>query len=263
MTTLVLQCIALNDQPMSRPLIGRFDERGGTLGRSDDVTLTLPDPDRRISRLQAKVLHRDGQYWIENVSDISPVLHNGHPIGQGMQVVLRDGDELRISDYSLQCAFDDGPESDSILRGRTEAGASLPAAAHQTPAVLAPRPADTDLQSRQVAMTAGMGAILGKVFERLDPEKLEGLLGKRTFLERLRPTRRTARLWRLYLQQYDALRSQAQQDFQRAIGETFRAAYEAQVPNSNAESDETVRPDKMLQDIATLAMPPQGAKHNV
>jgi len=258
MTSLVLQCVTLNDQPMSRPLIGRFDERGGTLGRSDDATLTLPDPDRRISRLQAKVLHRDGQYWIENVSDISPVLHNGHPVGQDMQVVLRDGDELRISGYSLQCAFDDGPESDSILRGRTEAVASPPAAADQTPAVR--RGADTDLQSRQVAMTAGMRAILEKVFERLDPAKLEGILGKPTFLERLRPTRRSARLWQLYLQQYEALRSQAQQDFQRAFGETFRAAYEAQVPSSNPESDDTLRPDEMLQ--ATL-MQPQGSKRNV
>jgi predicted component of type VI protein secretion system len=263
MTTLVLQCIALNDQLMSRPLIGRFDERGGTLGRSDDATLTLPDPDRRISRLQAKVLHRDGQYWIENVSDISPVLHNGHPVGQGMQVVVGDGDELRISGYTLQCAFDGGPESDSILRGRTEAGASLPAATHQAPAVFGPRGADTDLQSRQVAMTAGMRAIVGKVFERLEPARLEGLLGKRTFLERLRPARRTARLWGLYLQQYDALRSQAQQNFQRAFGETFRAAYEVQVPNSNAESDDTLRPDEMLQDMATPAVPPQGAKRNV
>jgi predicted component of type VI protein secretion system len=263
MTTLVLQGISLNDQPMSRPLFGHFDERGGTLGRSDDATLTLPDPDRRISRLQANVLHRDGQYWIENVSDISPVLHNGHPVGQGMQVVLRDGDELRISGYSLQCAFDGGKESDTILRGRTEAGASLPAAAHQTPAVFGPRDADTDLQSRQVGMTAGMRAILGKVFERLDPAKLEGLLGRRTLLERLRPTRRTARLWQLYLQQYEALRSQAQQDFQRAFGETFRAAYEAQSPNSNAESDETVRPDEVLRNMATLATPPQGAERDV
>jgi predicted component of type VI protein secretion system len=242
MTTLVLQCLALNDQPMSRPLMGRFDERGGTLGRSDDATLTLPDPDRRISRLQAKVLHRDGQYWLENVSDISPVLHNGHPVGQGMQVALRDEDELRISGYSLQCAFDNGPESDSILRGRTEAGASLPAAAQLTPAVIGPRGADTDLQARQLAMIDGMRGILAKVFERLNPAKLEGLLGKRTLLERLQPTRRTGRLWRLYLEQYDALRAQAQQDFQRIVGETSRAAYEAQLPNFNAESDETVRP---------------------
>ena len=195
MTTLVLQCVALNDQPMSRPLIGRFDERGGTLGRSEDATLTLPDPDRRISRLQAKVLHRDGQYWIENVSDISPVLHNGHPVGQGMQVVLSDQDELRISGYSLQCAFDVEPDGEAISRGRTEASASLP---------------DTELQSRRVTMTAGMRAVLGKALERLDPAKLEELLGKRTFLERLRPTRRSTRLWRLYQQQYDALRLQAQ-----------------------------------------------------
>ena len=32
--TLVLQGIKLNDESLSQPLIGRFDERGGTVGRA-------------------------------------------------------------------------------------------------------------------------------------------------------------------------------------------------------------------------------------
>ncbi|MEA3177951.1 MAG: hypothetical protein QOI59_1474, partial [Gammaproteobacteria bacterium] len=38
--SLVLQGIALNEEPLSQPLIGRFDERGGTVGRSDNATFT-------------------------------------------------------------------------------------------------------------------------------------------------------------------------------------------------------------------------------
>jgi predicted component of type VI protein secretion system len=117
--TLVLHSIALNEAPMSQPLVGRFDERGGTVGRSDNATFTLPDPERMISRVQAQVLHRDDGYWIENVSAASPILHNGRPLSAGMRVQLRDGDELRIGGYTLQAAFEHDETSATILRGRT------------------------------------------------------------------------------------------------------------------------------------------------
>jgi FHA domain-containing protein len=117
--TLVLQGIALNEQPMSQPLIGRFDERGGTLGRSDTVTFTLPDAERLISRIHAQVLHRDDGYWIETVSAANPILHNGRPLSAGMRVMLREGDELRIGGYTLRAAFEEDETSATILRGRT------------------------------------------------------------------------------------------------------------------------------------------------
>jgi predicted component of type VI protein secretion system len=117
--TLVLQGTALNEEPMSRPLIGRFDQRGGTLGRSDSATFTLPDPERLISRIQAQVLYRDDDYWIENISAANPILHNGRSLSAGMRVMLRDGDELRIGGYTLLAAFENDETSATILRGRT------------------------------------------------------------------------------------------------------------------------------------------------
>jgi predicted component of type VI protein secretion system len=117
--SLVLQGTALNEEPMSRPLIGRFDQRGGTLGRSDSATFTLPDPERLISRIQAQVLYRDDGYWIENISAASPILHNGRSLSAGMRVMLREGDELRIGGYTLLAAFENDEASATILRGRT------------------------------------------------------------------------------------------------------------------------------------------------
>jgi FHA domain-containing protein len=117
--TLVLRGLTRDEEPMSQPLIGRFDERGGTLGRSDDANLTLPDPERLISRLQAQILHRDEHYWLENISAASAVLHNGRPLSAGMRVILSEGDELRIGEYALQAAFEDEASSATILRGRT------------------------------------------------------------------------------------------------------------------------------------------------
>jgi predicted component of type VI protein secretion system len=117
--TLLLHGVALNEEPLTQPLTGRFDERGGTMGRSDTATFTLPDPERMISRVQAQILHRDDGYWIENVSAASPILHNGRPLSAGMRVMLRDGDELRVGSYTLQAAFEDDETSATILRGRT------------------------------------------------------------------------------------------------------------------------------------------------
>ena len=117
--TLVLRGMTRDEEPMSQPLIGRFDERGGTLGRSDDATLTLPDPERLISRIQAQILHRDAHYWLENLSAASAVLHNGRPLSAGMRVILSEGDELTVGEYALQAAFENDATSATILRGRT------------------------------------------------------------------------------------------------------------------------------------------------
>src|SRR5579863_4841685 len=114
--TLILQGVALDEQPLSQPLIGRFDERGGTLGRSETVTFTLPDPERMISRIHAQVLFRDDGYWVENLSAANPMLHNGRPLSSGMRVMLREGDELRIGGYTLRAAFEQDEASATILR---------------------------------------------------------------------------------------------------------------------------------------------------
>ncbi len=110
----------MNDERLSQPLLGRFDRRGGTVGRSDSATFTLPDPERRISRVQAKVLYTDEGYWVENSSAASPVLHNGRLLGAGMRVLLHENDELRIGGYSLSISFEDNVSSATILRGRTQ-----------------------------------------------------------------------------------------------------------------------------------------------
>jgi predicted component of type VI protein secretion system len=365
--TLVLRGITLDEEPMSQPLVGRFDERGGTLGRSDDATLTLPDPERLISRIQAQVLHRDEHYWLENISAASAVLHNGRPLSTGMRVILSEGDELRIGGYALQAAFEDEATSAAILRGRTvvppvhnttsppvkasktpstapvpeggeplaeppsssvkltttqpdgpeslwrgflqgagienpslpgaptpqllssigemlkiavgglqrlvmmraraknemQAGMTMSAPRENNPLKFSPdeqmalqmllqppargfldgpaalRDALTCLQSHQVGMTAGTRAVLEAVLDRLDPEKLATLQGRRSMFDFLWPARRRARLWDTYLSQYRSLRGEAEDNFQRFFEEVFREAYEAPVRNLDTPGDIT------------------------
>jgi len=80
-----------------------FQPPGGTIGRSQDNDLVLPDESRAISRLQALVhLSHDGECRLTNQGSVTPVEHNGIALGRGMQVLLRHGDALRIGDYALE-----------------------------------------------------------------------------------------------------------------------------------------------------------------
>jgi type VI secretion system FHA domain protein len=136
--TLVLRGLSLNEEPLSNPLVGRFDDRGGEIGRSDNATFTLPDPERLISRVHARISHAGHAYWVENVSAAGPILHNGRPLSSGMRVSLSDGDELRIGGYRLTVAFENDETSATILRGRT---AQTPPRAAPVVPVAAPRAA--------------------------------------------------------------------------------------------------------------------------
>jgi predicted component of type VI protein secretion system len=226
---LVLRCVALDEQTLSLPLVGRFDERGGTLGRSDEATLTLPDPGRRISRLQARILQRDGQYWLENLSDICPVLHNAHPVGPGMQIALRAGDELSIGGYTLQTTLEDGAETDSIVRGR-----------HVTP--------QPNVDERP--MSAELQTAIESLVDRLHPLRLEALLGEKTLLDRLWPMRRARRRWNLFVTEYEAVRAQATRRLQRSLRKRFQTPGDASTSHSAAESDDTIRPDETARALA-------------
>lgn len=76
---------------------------GGTIGRSQDNDLVLPDESRAISRLQALVhLSNEGDCRLTNQGSVTPVEHNGVTLGRGMQVHLKHGDALRIGDYALE-----------------------------------------------------------------------------------------------------------------------------------------------------------------
>ena len=87
------------------PLEARFDEAGGTVGRSDANLLVLPDPDRTVSRVHAAISWRADVFYIEDRGS-NPVLHNGAPLGQGQLVPLAHGDELQIGGYCLDVRGD-------------------------------------------------------------------------------------------------------------------------------------------------------------
>ncbi len=116
---LVLRALTLNDQPLSQAIVGCFDVKGGTIGRSDTNTMTLPDPERHISRLQAEVIAHEGRFHVRNAASANAIFINGRALGPGERSVLAGQDELRIGGYVLSVLVEAESEvARSITQGR-------------------------------------------------------------------------------------------------------------------------------------------------
>lgn len=97
---ITLSVTSFNGAPFHPSLSASFDELGGTIGRSDNNHLVLPDPERTISRVHAQVVFRGGQFAIVDRGS-NPVLVNGRPLGNGAEAPLQAGDQVQIGGYCL------------------------------------------------------------------------------------------------------------------------------------------------------------------
>lgn len=86
-----------------------------------------------------------------------------------------------------------------------------------------------DLVGHSIGTMAGMRAALAGVLHRFEPGQLEAKLSERSMLDGLLPMNRKAKLWDLYLQHFEAIRGEAQDDFDTLFGKAFVAAYEEQL----------------------------------
>jgi FHA domain-containing protein len=86
-----------------------------------------------------------------------------------------------------------------------------------------------DLVGHAIGTMAGTRAALEGVLTRFKPEALESKLVSRSMLDSVLPINRKAKLWELYLQHFDAIRDEAQEDFHNLFGRAFLAAYEEQL----------------------------------
>lgn len=147
--TLTLSALSLNDQPLTQPVVAHFDPPGGTIGRGDQNTLALPDPERHISRQHARI-QADGSGWrITNLSAANAVTVAGRSLAQGESAPVRHRDLVRIGSFLLEVRDESAPDENvrTITRGRahlprpTPAGLGGPPAYAATPLPPADAPA--------------------------------------------------------------------------------------------------------------------------
>ncbi|WP_236844446.1 FHA domain-containing protein [Bordetella sp. 15P40C-2] len=100
-----------------------FHAPGGTIGRSPDNALRLPDPQRDICRVQAAVRITDNACYLVNLSSMSEVRLNGRQIERDQELPLTSGDQLQIGPYTILAQ---DPDIDAMAGVAAGAAAATP-----------------------------------------------------------------------------------------------------------------------------------------
>ncbi|MBI1422016.1 MAG: type VI secretion system-associated FHA domain protein TagH [Gammaproteobacteria bacterium] len=83
-----------------------FTERGGSIGRGQDNTWVIEDPERFISSVHSRIVFDNGQYYLADDSTNGTYMNGAsEPIGNGNRVVLRDGDRFMLGDYEFRVSL--------------------------------------------------------------------------------------------------------------------------------------------------------------
>lgn len=90
-----------------------------------------------------------------------------------------------------------------------------------------------DLVGHTIGSMAGTRAALEGVLARFQPASLESKLTSRSMLDSVLTLNRKAKLWELYLQHFESIREEAQEDFHTLFGKAFLEAYEDQLERLN------------------------------
>ncbi|ALL66862.1 FHA domain protein [Paraburkholderia caribensis MBA4] len=98
---LSLRVARFNDEPVAEPIVVEFGPTGGTIGRATDCTLVLPDQQRAISRVHARIEFRGGEYLLCDLGS-NPSVLNQRALGGTREARLANGDRLMIGTYLLE-----------------------------------------------------------------------------------------------------------------------------------------------------------------
>ncbi|RAR57591.1 FHA domain protein [Paraburkholderia unamae] len=104
---LTLSVAKYNDEPLAEPITVRFGPDGGTIGRATTCTLVLPDQQRAISRVHARVECRGGDYLLCDLG-ANPSVLNRRALGGTREARLTHGDQLMIGAYLIEVALVEG-----------------------------------------------------------------------------------------------------------------------------------------------------------
>src|SRR5262245_55443820 len=103
-----IQVVSWSGAPPAKPTTAWFGAAGGDIGRSAECTLSLPDPERHISRRHAVVALPHGRYVLQSLSGNVALTLDGVTLEPGDEAPLAAGMSMSIGPYVLQVL--DAPE---------------------------------------------------------------------------------------------------------------------------------------------------------
>ena len=133
-----IQVVSRHGAAPATPTTVWFGASGGDIGRSAECTLSLPDPERHISRRHAVVTLRQGRHFLQSLSANVALVLEGVTLAPGDEAPLAAGMQITLGAYTLQVLEE--PETLGLSRQPLAAPAAPPAPVVPAapPAVAAP-----------------------------------------------------------------------------------------------------------------------------
>ncbi len=102
MPDIILKVVSVDAALPAQAFARSFDANGGTIGRDESNTLSLPDKHRRVSRLHATVSFPGGVPTITNSSTSLPISVGEQQLDFGESMPINHGASIEIGPYILQ-----------------------------------------------------------------------------------------------------------------------------------------------------------------
>ena len=102
---LKIQIVSFGSEPVEGEPPVVFDMTGGSIGRSQDNVLVLPDESKCISRSHAHISYENGRYYLVDTSKNCSLIVNRDIRLQSESAELYDGDRIRIGDYEMSVSI--------------------------------------------------------------------------------------------------------------------------------------------------------------
>ena len=121
MPDIILKVVSVDAALPAQAFARSFDANGGTIGRDESNTLSLPDKHRRVSRLHATVSFPGGVPTITNSSTSLPISVGEQQLDFGESMPINHGASIEIGPYLLQAhalSLDASPVAPSHAPGR-------------------------------------------------------------------------------------------------------------------------------------------------
>ncbi|WP_404361231.1 type VI secretion system-associated FHA domain protein TagH [Methylotuvimicrobium sp. KM1] len=101
-------------KPLSEPKLVAFPNDEGTIGRSDDNTLVLPDPDKFVSRHHASIKYENGTYYLTDSSLAGLLIDNEANPLHNDSAPLHNGTLLKVGEYEIEAIITEDTSQDDF-----------------------------------------------------------------------------------------------------------------------------------------------------